>query len=498
MRDNMMERLSSHHLPQEVDDHDGDDEDDLFETCLYLPPSSSPDDTTVQPTNTVLRLPTSFQAAHNKNCEGASSKRTKSCHTQQQMDCNCQAVDEYLATVPSLERSRRAFIQANQQVVRYSSSPQPSNDERTTYKWVPPPRILYIGQGELAHACPSQADVLVSDRATTCHVLILRSTPPKQPLQQQQQDGETEHVAADTEPLVSCSHVDGLDYEACLREMFHRHVQHYCQNNQSVTASTESSNPKVLVDIHLVGGFLDQDGQSQDLSNWLLYQLTNLAWEYRHVLHCTLKTCIVSSLNNQTLQHASPQDTPPSLWHPTGTVSSFAPWARSLACELSTGRVFLAWCHASVMGPDPLIRHARMWCSGNSTTTSTTTTSTSSRKRLVTVWSPEDPHFTIPPFVLSSTTLPIPYLLSLSDEDFLTMTSTSPDCEEDDFCEANRQTFSFIWKCVQEKAQGRYEPLLEPYEHVPRRYIRAVSKDSTGAGTANNDWILLPPTNNAT
>ena len=36
-------------------------------------------------------------------------------------------------------------------------------------------RILYVAQGEIADATAAQYDVLISDRATTCHILAVRS-----------------------------------------------------------------------------------------------------------------------------------------------------------------------------------------------------------------------------------------------------------------------------------------------------------------------------------
>lgn len=143
------------------------------------------------------------------------------------------------------------------------------------------------------------------------------------------------------------------------------------------------------MELHILGGLLDDNGSSQELSNWLIPQLAHFSAIYRSTFHCTLQTCIISSLNHHTTKSMSS--------------SSTAPWGRGLACDLATGHVYLAWCHASAMGPDAVL-------------ISTTTTSG--------VHTEQDSEFVIEAFDLSRTNLPIPFMLSLSDDQLLSMTST--------------------------------------------------------------------------
>ena len=71
-------------------------------------------------------------------------------------------------------------------------------------------RFLYVAQGEIAHCTPSQNHFLVSDRATTCHILALRSTSSNQ-----------------EEALCTLTHLDGPLYGPCLRSAVNEHAVYH-------------------------------------------------------------------------------------------------------------------------------------------------------------------------------------------------------------------------------------------------------------------------------
>ncbi|KAL7568479.1 hypothetical protein ACA910_012189 [Epithemia clementina (nom. ined.)] len=399
----------------------------------------------------------------------------------------------------------------------------------------PPPRLLYIGQGEVGHACPEQADVMVSDRATTCHILIARSTSRSSSCSSCSSTNDDHLALNGPSPLVSCAHLDGTGYNVSLQNLFDRHYQHHYSSNAS---SSTTSNPpgktqrqatppaiQIQMDLHILGGYLDEGRSSQEISNWLLYQLNELATKYYPVLRCTLQTCVISSLNTTTTTiYASSSSSSPKTTAFRQTQEKYssqrqererkvlAPWGRGLACELATGHVFLAWCHVSAMGPDAILRQARLWCNKRN----------GHDQRLVTVHTPDEGgnEFQIAPFdiVAGSQQLPIPDMLALPDEQLLTMTSTSPECEEEDFCDLIRQTLSLIWNYrtvpnITTTTTSKTAPTTTnrtrdhapapPFVHntVPRRYKRnkevhidaAVATAKSGITLCTNDWTLLPP-----
>ncbi|KAL3912033.1 MAG: hypothetical protein SGARI_001356 [Bacillariaceae sp.] len=74
-----------------------------------------------------------------------------------------------------------------------------------------------------------------------------------------------------------------------------------------------------------MGGFLDADGTSSQITNWLLRLLADIAHELEQSRRCTLvlKTCAVTSLNDDNCQ---------------------SPMGRGMGINVHTGQVFLAKC----------------------------------------------------------------------------------------------------------------------------------------------------------
>jgi protein N-terminal asparagine amidohydrolase len=172
-------------------------------------------------------------------------------------------------------------------------------------------RILYVGQGEVAHSVPSQCDVIVSDKATTCHILGLRSE------------------SSSRLPLTSMAHLDGTSYESSIRAMFQEHREHH-----------HTSDEKIDMNIYIVGGFDDMDSTSTGISNWLLNLLARIAEEEKDSMIATLKVCAVSSLNDN---------------------GYACPIGRGLGINLRTGHAFLAKVDESAAGPATRLRSARLF-----------------------------------------------------------------------------------------------------------------------------------------
>jgi Protein N-terminal asparagine amidohydrolase len=274
-------------------------------------------------------------------------------------------------------------------------------------------RVLYVAQGEVAHAVPLQCDVLMSDRATTCHILALRS------------------YSDYGIPLTSVAHVDDTCYEECLRDIVERHHQHHlskCRSqgearttrfgllgspkSRASSASSTSDAPFIRMEVHMVGGFADPT--SRNISNFLMYGLATIAAENYGDIKFTLQTCAISSVNG-----------------------NLDPIGRGLAIDMRTGRPFLARADPSLI-PAFALRSARLFQRGSSSKRQQ-----QPRRRLACIHDQTSNDLVVEAF---------PYepcrnsdaLLSLDDALLLRCTSTSPHCEEDDFCASLRATLQFL------------------------------------------------------
>lgn len=283
-------------------------------------------------------------------------------------------LDKYLRTIPAvIERAEE--LQAQPARVLSNKTTQGS-------------KVLNICQGEIGHATSKQTDVIVSDRATTCHIVAVRST-------------SGDDAAGSSEPLVSLCHIDKAEYEECIRNMIQTHKDHH----------GELSLDAIDMDIHLVGGYDDGEGTSLAITEHLLQLLGQISTEEKDDITMTLRTCAVSSLND------------------TGFG---APIGRGLAMDIATGSVYLASVDDTVAGPAPTLRAVRLW-------------STAPRTKLSVVHSQlsQDNTISIEPFEFS-TFKTLDAILSLPNHVMLQYTSTSPDVEEDDFCHRVRMTLRYI------------------------------------------------------
>jgi hypothetical protein len=331
-------------------------------------------------------------------------------------------------------------------------------------------RLLYVAQGERANATSEQYDVLMSDKATTCHILAFRSRTSEQ----------------EDLPLTSLTHLDDPQYEECVRDMIQEHIDHHHRDNNSRTRSKRkrtkfaeeekksddcrdtkdcsngSLGGKVTIDIHVMGGFNDIDSSSSNITDWLMRLLARMAQEFkdqRAGVQMVVKTLVLSSSNNE-----------------VDNRSNDSPIGRGFGIDLRTGNVFLTenekdTTSFSSSGPVPVLRSVRLWsrcCSGSETghLQSHRLSVVHTVKDVDDLWASygidEDDAirkefglFWVQPFRFRS----IPdadLLLGLPDELLLQYTSTSPDVEEAGFCEDLRASMKFLkHQCVAKNEDGR-------------------------------------------
>ena len=255
-------------------------------------------------------------------------------------------------------------------------------------------RLLYVGQGEVGHATSQQCDVIASDKSTTCHILAFRSSSNKG-------------------PLASLTHIDEPGYEACVRSMIDEHVVFHKGKK------SEYGTHPINIDVYVMGGFEDHDDSSRAISNFLMHLLVQVASERSQELTLTLKLCAVSSMNDD---------------------GGACPIGRGLGISIQTGEAFLTTVDVAVAGPAPLLRAARLW-SGNG------------GKKLSIIHTHTSSTMVVQPFRYAPLNQ-LEGLLSLPNPALLKFTSTSPDVEEDGFCDSVRATLLFMKHVACERVFG--------------------------------------------
>ena len=327
-----------------------------------------------------------------------------------------QSLDQYLrVNYPQVASRAMSFLQTTSLV-----------DNRNDVK------VLNVLQGEIAHATSLQADIVLSTDATTCHVVALRST------------------SARLVPLVTVTHVDSIGYIPCLQSAMRGHIDYHQQ-------------PKIQMEIHMVGGFLDKRGTSQALSTFLISQFAELASLLKDQVHVILSTLCISSMNTTYL---------------TSCPNSATPVARGLAIYPETGIVFMVNSISSFpsqhVGPAIALRTARLYSSSlylkdtlylihdyNRNYDNFNSTTSSSVIR-------------IQPFRYDVNRW-LESLLQMTDQEMLFKTSTSPECEASDYCENIRKSIRFM---QQVKCTDIFGPLLDqPLNFVRNNYTNSWNLD---------------------
>ncbi len=286
-----------------------------------------------------------------------------------------------------------------------------------TYSWdekqVSASPIIYVHQREVAHASTEQYEskgaILTSDNATTCHVLAFRSCA----------QGENNSKA-----LGSLCHLDTTRNGSCILKMINEHmIFHRC--------GMDGSSPKekqVLMDVHIVGGYNDEDKTSEEITNHVFDILSKAAREFNSTLIMTLKTCVVTSLNDVGRYN-----------YP----SASGPMARGLLLDVSSGQVnLLKSVNKNHKEPASTLRRVRLWAPP----------AQNDYLLVVHMWDKEE--ICIEPFQFG----PFPDMdlfLQLPDNTLLEYSSTSPECEADDFCDEMRETVKYMRDVPMESVFGR-------------------------------------------
>lgn len=343
--------------------------------------------------------------------------------------------------LPGAERLKESRDRLLASKHRRSRSEVPSEPERT----------LYVAQGERANATSDQYDVLMSDKATTCHIVAFRST--------------TNSTNDNGLPLTSLTHLDGPHYEECVRNMIKDHIDYHRLDNsndinkrkrtkfteekkseedlQPNVGSSGSVRDEINIDVHVMGGFNDIDSSSSSITNWLMRLLTGIAQELkdqRAGVRMVMKTLVVSSSNNE-----------------VDCRKNDSPIGRGFGIHLLTGEVFLTENEDEIStgaekGPVSVLRSVRLWSRNHRQPHRLSVVHTTGD--VDELWTSfgidEDDDmrkdyslFWVQPFVFRS--IPnVDRMLQLPDELLLQYTSTSPDVEEAGFCEDVRASYGFL------------------------------------------------------
>jgi hypothetical protein len=279
--------------------------------------------------------------------------------------------------------------------------------------------VIYVHQREVGLVSTEQYSqrgaVLVSDAATTCHVFALRS------------------ITSNSRILGSLCHIDSTENEPCIRNMVQEHVDYHFNEE---TNYGEGSTEKLIMEVHVAGGYKDSKGTSKDITNFLMKLLRKIASETYFFMKVQIKTCLVSGLNDVAGVH---QDIASDL----STISSTkrgssrseprsSPIIRGMAMDVKTGEVSLIQrVHPSLIGPQAVLRRARLWSSSQGT------------HHLLPVHNHREEEITIDAFSFRAFE-GIDTIMSLPDQVMLECCSTSPECEGPDFCELIRETCKYL------------------------------------------------------
>jgi hypothetical protein len=273
----------------------------------------------------------------------------------------------------------------------HTYKPNPTQTLTLTQTHTP---VIYVHQREVAHVSNEQYDkrgaVLASDAATTCHILALRSIHNQK-------------------ILGSLCHLDSTKNEACIRKMVQEHIDYH---------DNISNDARVIMEVHIVGGYNDTKGNSSEITESVFCLLRDLASELKSTMEVQIKTCIVSGLNDSMTYSKS-------LLQPS-------PMVRGMAMDVASGHItLLQYVHSTLLGPEPTLRRVRLW------------STSPNAGDLLTVHSPRGEQISIAEFTFHAFE-DIDVFLSLPDDVLLEYSSTSPECEGENFCDELRAACRFV------------------------------------------------------
>ena len=332
-------------------------------------------------------------------------------------------------------------------------------------------RVINVLQGEIAHCTSSQADILVSDEATTCHIVALWSR-----YFDSKSDEGRDSTEINGNVLATLTHIDRPGYQRCVRDAINEHIKYHSAQSRQITddddtedvinsCSHQSSFEKGIIDIsiHMMGGFNDQDSSSIEITSSVLQTFAAVSTDcnYNSVrrrlpqVRMTLKTCAVSTANDD---------------------GTRCPLGRGLGLEVESGSIFLAEVaddvakdgdiqvlgaamngSVSAQGPEVTLRSVRLWASSFHLPRSEQVI------RLIVIHRPDSEFLCIKSFFFDHHSN-AQRLLDCSDENLLRFTSTSPDVEKPNFVAKVRESLTYM---NQNKSKQVF-PLGQPiqYERV--------------------------------
>ena len=359
-------------------------------------------------------------------------------------------LQKYLTNVPQLAMSTERLLLGGCIQSRRSKydrqfqlkMPQQSPPQHRLITSTNSGRVINVLQGEIAHCTPSQADVLVSDDATTCHIVGLWSRYIAE-------GGDIVEITNrnSTSVLATMTHIDGPRYERCIRDAVNEHIKlHSMQSKQGAMSNgaTNAGNGVIEMTIHMMGGFNDDDDSSIEITDSILQTLAAVSDECNsyaiigglpHV-SMILETCAVSCAND----------------NGTG-----CPIGRGLAMEVNSGNVFLAEVEdvdasvssnqgdilqlmnniSSAQGPEVTLRSVRLWASAFHRRVRR------QDGRLNVIHRPNNDYLCIEPFFFGPHSN-VQGLLDCTDEELLKITSTSPEVEKSNFASKVRESLTYM------------------------------------------------------
>ena len=233
--------------------------------------------------------------------------------------------------------------------------------------------LLYVMQREFSTVSRDDKNVIVigSGDATTCHIVVLRNT---------------------ASGLTSLGHFDGCDTSNGIKSMI-----------EAVTSGSGEGSGKI--ELGLFGGFLDNQGTSEELAVSILEVIQN----HHESIHLT-SACMVGF--NDTIDEKG----------------LHKPIVFGVAVGIQDGEMFPATFEDK--GPDECIRHARIF---------------TGIKKMTEVYNSRYQELRILPYEYEEDiSWMIPFFLSAPDEEVLEHLSSSPHCEPSDFVENTKATLHHI------------------------------------------------------
>jgi protein N-terminal asparagine amidohydrolase len=291
-------------------------------------------------------------------------------------------------------------------------------------------RVINVLQGEIAHCTSSHADILVSDGATTCHIVALWSRYIDSSLDGRQDSTVT---ISKSNMLATLTHIDEPGYERCARDAIDEHIKyHSIQSMQTGVGNCAEDDERaslemgtIDISIHILGGFHDEDSNSLEITSSILQtfaavssDLNNNFTKRQHPRVCmTLKTCAVGSANND---------------------GTGCPLGRGLGLEVATGNIFLAEvADDGAQGPEVTLRSVRLWAA------SFHSLSPRTRRELVVIHRHDSDYLWIDAFAFGYSPN-AQRLLDCNDETLLRYTSTSPNVEQENFVSKVRGSLAYM------------------------------------------------------